>query len=344
MDRPSQVLAGQSTPQAADTCDEAALVCARALETVTDMLLQTRNTIEQSTGDLSTLFQVLAERVASQGDQVNKIITTASTLSVHDHKVSLTDFTALFQSTLDQAINRIVEVAKTSMDLVFCMNDAIENTNSLRSCLDLIQRINRQANMLALNAIIEAARAGEAGKGFSVVASEVKEISNQIGGLAKEMHDKIGRVGQDINRSYDRLQKVAATDMTEQVLAQERLNGLMQSLITQNKDFGVILGEAVQSSKETSQSIAQLTVHLQFQDRACQYIDNSVKIVDHVNQQITTADTAAASHKHDSTRMIDKILACCQLSEFKNLFRKKVGLETGPASVAQAQDDEIELF
>jgi len=43
-----------------------------------------------------------------------------------------------------------------------------------------IGSINRQARMLAINALIEAARAGAAGRGFAIVAEEMRRISGHI--------------------------------------------------------------------------------------------------------------------------------------------------------------------
>lgn len=48
------------------------------------------------------------------------------------------------------------------------------------SSIGEIASINREAKMLAINALITAARAGEAGKGFAVVAEEFKRISAEI--------------------------------------------------------------------------------------------------------------------------------------------------------------------
>ena len=54
-----------------------------------------------------------------------------------------------------------------------------------------IAYINREAKMLAINALIVAARAGEAGKGFAIVAEEFKRISAEIDEVARALESEV---------------------------------------------------------------------------------------------------------------------------------------------------------
>lgn len=54
-----------------------------------------------------------------------------------------------------------------------------------------IRQVTSKLRILALNALIEAKHAGDKGAGFSVVADEVRSISGEVEGLAKDLGDEI---------------------------------------------------------------------------------------------------------------------------------------------------------
>lgn len=69
------------------------------------------------------------------------------------------------------------------------VNDTNESAVRIQEAVRLIRNIAEQTNLLALNASIEAARAGDAGLGFSVVAEEIRRLSESSNESTKVIDD-----------------------------------------------------------------------------------------------------------------------------------------------------------
>ncbi|EFG90163.1 methyl-accepting chemotaxis protein signaling domain protein [Clostridium carboxidivorans P7] len=83
-----------------------------------------------------------------------------------------------------------------SEEIVNVKNISLE----INTILDSIKSIADQTKMLGLNAAIEAARAGEVGRGFGVVATEIRNLSQN----SKETALKISELTSKIENSVDK--------------------------------------------------------------------------------------------------------------------------------------------
>lgn len=112
----------------------------------------------------------------------------------------------IFKSVV-QAQNEVEELKNSSMmvENYFAeMQSTFEafelSLKEIKRCMNKIISIADQTNILALNASIEASKAGEHGKGFSVVAGEVKSLSDEIKNLVAAVDSSIDDVEQGTDR------------------------------------------------------------------------------------------------------------------------------------------------
>jgi ElaB/YqjD/DUF883 family membrane-anchored ribosome-binding protein len=101
-----------------------------------------------------------------------------------------------------------------------------EDTNDV---LSFIKNVAHQTNLLGLNAAIEASRAGEYGKGFSVVANEIRKLSNS----SSESVNKINNTLTQIKSSVNQISKSVTytTDTFNQQLSEiQQIDAALQKL------------------------------------------------------------------------------------------------------------------
>lgn len=326
----------------------------RAIEVLKHQLPKTAQLVETSTKELSERFIYFAEGARYQSEQMQNIVSMADSLQLGNERIKFKDFTNLFSDTLSDSIEKIIVVSKRAISMVYMLDEALNSLATIESFIGDIQKINKQANLLALNATIEAARAGSAGTGFNVVADEVKQVSRQINQLSVQMRDRIIKVSQSVKSGYEVLQDVATTDMSENILAKEKLDKLLGSLIKQNNDFSEVVHKSANATQEISRNISNMTVGIQFQDRTSQYIENSVSLLDHMQhslEQLISQSRALLPEGGEvsNKKLAEEIAGQFKLSEFAQLFNQLLTGVMLSASKSEVENqvlekENIELF
>lgn len=163
------------------------------------------------------------------------------------------------------------EVYRTTKNMV---EKAIANSqiaNEINVLTEAILGIASQTNLLSLNASIEAARAGEAGRGFTVVANEIKQLSEQSANMAnkiqsttnavivsvKELSDAsetlLNFVDTQVNDDYEMMLK------TSEQYAQdsEFINNLVMDFCKTAEDLNTSIRDIITAISEVSQTVSE---------------------------------------------------------------------------------------
>lgn len=136
------------------------------------------------------------------------------------------------------------------IDIISHMNDVISGIDS----------ISLQTNLLALNASVEAARVGEAGKGFSVVASEIRELSEQTQSMTKNMSDFVENIKKASQKSVQ-----SSTSTIESLLTMTEKIRNVWELNAESQQYVSHINESVSSMAAVSEEISSSMTEMQNQ-------------------------------------------------------------------------------
>ena len=253
--------------------------------------------VNSSTTTIGAFTKDLEAAVNQQLASSNEVVATAGQISNTSQELANTmnEVTAMLQRTaefanqgrdgltrMEGAIQQMVDATNSIAGRLTAIDAKAQSINTVVST---IRKVATQTQLLSFNAAIEAEKAGEFGRGFSVVAAEIRKLSDQtgvatleIGNTIKEMTSAVSagvanmdQFKQQVQQTVDEVKSVSSllAQIIERVQSlapqfQAVTHGMQSQSIAaeQIRDAMVELRDAAyhtsKSLKESVQMIGQL--------------------------------------------------------------------------------------
>ncbi len=164
-----------------------------SIQQISSSLENLNNEIGQSSQELKMLrdnaeaVNAMAENMESQTMMLKKIAEESEKIAIEGIK-GIEDVL----KTIESNIRSVGEINQK-------MSSLISSSDEIVGFANMINDVAEDTDLLALNASIEAARVGEMGKGFSVIAEEIRNLSNLSRDYLTKVNDTLEKVKGSIN-------------------------------------------------------------------------------------------------------------------------------------------------
>ncbi len=200
--------------------------------------------------------------------------------------------------TVNAVADQMEEIYSTISNTAEVIKNLNKKSTEICKIIDIISDITDQTNLLSLNAAIEAAHTGECSRGFSVVADEIKKLSQQCKISTSQIKSLVLSIREETKNAVAAISKgtvKVAEGLEKSRQVSQVFEEIQQSV--QNVDIQIL---------EVFSATKQITAE-------SNNIVKTIDIVQRTAEQVNIACQENAAATHEQSKTLEKMSSNAQL-------------------------------
>lgn len=277
-----------------------------------DNLKNETDTVKESSVQINSQAEKMKDSVM---DQSNSISQTSAALT--QMSANLTNMSNIANKRLE-GMDTIVQNLDSQMTLLRALVEKVdqvkESSSKISQFVETVNSIASQTGLLAMNASIEAAHAGTLGKGFSVIAQEIRKLSEETTRNAEHINETLQENGILVNETsesvtaFSNYTKTTTRELRETITAIEEILSGISEIDSGTQDvmnsLSTIVDEAATNSslvenvasEITQQNIAMGKIS-EFAENLTQRVSSLDGMLDNIKNAISEINSNACANE-----------------------------------------------
>ena len=216
-----------------------------------DSVSQTVTAVEE----ISKNIESLEKMIETQSSGV--IEASAAVEQMIGNISSVNNSVGFMASSFDSLAQNTEEGIQRQNDVNARIHGIEDQSKALQAANKTISDIAAQTNLLAMNAAIEAAHAGEAGKGFSVVADEIRKLSETSSAQSKTIREELKKIEVSINdvASVSQASTEAFVSVSNSIMQTQQLVLQIKGAMEEQQEGSKQIGNALKLMNDNTSEV-----------------------------------------------------------------------------------------
>ncbi|HYI10974.1 MAG TPA: HAMP domain-containing methyl-accepting chemotaxis protein [Thermoanaerobaculia bacterium] len=288
----------------------------------THQMVSSINEVDQNVVYLTNFVTDTSSSMVEMSASIAQV--EANAARSYDLAIAVSDAAESGMRAVRETIDGMEQIRQSVVEANAVVARLGERSIAIGKILNVIEDVAEQTNLLALNAAILAAQAGEHGKGFSVVAAEIRELSERTASSTRDIANLIRAVQNEVENA---------------LRATSAGSGLVENGVSLSHEAGKVLNNILESASKASNMGKEIASATREQATGSEAVTRAVDRLQSMVGQINAATRQQAQGSDHIMRAVESMREVT-----KYVRQAMVEQKSGSSMISAAAERMIEMI